>query len=133
MLSVKIESLVYLRRRILKIWAQKLKGHKCKQVEKQSSTTWWSWPIVSQRNKILQVYIRTVNRDLFILRYQAKNIKKYIDERLPAEYEKYLERSNVILKEAWTSIVLFIAIFHYITRKLSPWSRINYSWQPKWT
>jgi DNA-binding CsgD family transcriptional regulator len=36
--------------------------------------------------KILQVSIGTVNRDLSILRQQAKdNIKKYIDERLPEE------------------------------------------------
>jgi transposase len=36
--------------------------------------------------RILQVSIGTVNRDLSILRQQAKeNIKRYIDERLPEE------------------------------------------------
>ena len=37
------------------------------------------------------------------LRQQAKtNIKKYIDERLPEEYEKCLVGINMIKKEAWT-------------------------------
>jgi hypothetical protein len=36
------------------------------------------------------------------LRQQAKhNIKKYIDERLPEEYEKCLVGLTSILKEAW--------------------------------
>ncbi|MFL6411408.1 MAG: hypothetical protein ACJ71K_09220 [Nitrososphaeraceae archaeon] len=36
----------------------------------------------------MQVSIGTVNRDLSILRQQAKaNIKKYIDQRLPEERE----------------------------------------------
>ena len=37
------------------------------------------------------------------LRQQAKeNIKKYIDERLPEEYERCLVGINMIKKEAWT-------------------------------
>ncbi len=53
---------------------------------------------------ILQVSIGTVNRDLSILRQQAKdNIKGYVDERLPEEYEKYLVRLNAITKEAWNT------------------------------
>ena len=53
--------------------------------------------------RILQVSIGTVNRDLSILRQQAKdNIKRYIDERLPEEYEKCLIGLNIIKKEAWT-------------------------------
>ena len=37
------------------------------------------------------VGLATVNRDVVYLRNQAKtNIKKYIDERLPEEYEKCL-------------------------------------------
>jgi transposase len=52
--------------------------------------------------KILQISISTISRDLYLLREQAKdNIKKYIDERLPAEYEKCLVGLNSILKEAW--------------------------------
>jgi hypothetical protein len=36
------------------------------------------------------------------LRNQAQtNIKRYIDERLPEEYEKSLIGINSILKEAW--------------------------------
>ena len=45
----------------------------------------------SQReiSQILQVGLATVNRDISYFRNQAKtNIKRYIDERLPEEYEK---------------------------------------------
>ena len=55
-------------------------------------------------SKILQVSIGTVNRDLSILRQQAKeNIKRYIDQRLPEEYEKCLVGITAILKEAWNT------------------------------
>jgi hypothetical protein len=60
----------------------------------------------SQREiaQILQVSNGTVNRDLSILREQAKaNIKKYIDERLPEEYEKCLVGLSAITKEAWNT------------------------------
>jgi hypothetical protein len=41
---------------------------------------------------------------LSILREQAKtNIKKYIDERLPEEYEKCLVGLTAITKEAWNT------------------------------
>jgi hypothetical protein len=54
--------------------------------------------------RILQVSIGTVNRDLSILRQQAKlNIKRYIDERLPEEYEKCLVGLTTITKEAWNT------------------------------
>ncbi|MFL6506686.1 MAG: hypothetical protein ACJ704_01940, partial [Nitrososphaeraceae archaeon] len=53
---------------------------------------------------ILKVSIGTVNRDLSILRQQAKlNIKKYIDERLPEEYEKCLVGLNAINKVEWNT------------------------------
>src|SRR5919199_4103086 len=58
----------------------------------------------SQRemSQVLQVGLATVNRDISYLRNQAKaNIKKYIDERLPEEYEKCLIGLNMITKEAW--------------------------------
>ena len=52
----------------------------------------------------MQVSIGTVNRDLSILRQQARdNIKRYIDERLPEEYEKCLVGLNAITKEAWNA------------------------------
>jgi hypothetical protein len=57
----------------------------------------------SQREiaQILQVSNGTVNRDLSYLRQQAKdNIRKYIDERLPEEYEKCLVGLTAILREA---------------------------------
>ena len=47
----------------------------------------------SQREiaSMLQVGLGSVNRDLTYIRQQAKaNIRKYIDERLPEEYEKCL-------------------------------------------
>jgi Trp operon repressor len=53
----------------------------------------------SQReiSQILQVGLATVNRDISYLRDQAKtNIKQYIDERLPEEYEKCLVGLNAI-------------------------------------
>src|ERR671937_1796195 len=58
----------------------------------------------SQReiSQTLQVGLATVNRDISYLRDQAKaNIKKYIDERLPDEYEKCLVGLTAITKEAW--------------------------------
>jgi hypothetical protein len=55
-------------------------------------------------SRILQVSIGTVNRDLSILRQQAKqNIKRYIDERLPEEYEKCLVGLTAILRETWNT------------------------------
>jgi hypothetical protein len=48
--------------------------------------------------------LATVNRDISYLREQAKqNIKKYIDERLPEEYERCLVGLTSILKEAWNT------------------------------
>jgi predicted transcriptional regulator len=60
----------------------------------------------SQReiSNMLQIGLATVNRDLTYLRQQAKdNIKKYIDERLPEEYEKCLVGLNAITKGAWNT------------------------------
>src|SRR6187551_784580 len=60
----------------------------------------------SQREiaQMLQVSNGTVNKDLSILREQAKSIiKRYIDERLPEEYEKCMVGLNAILREAWTT------------------------------
>jgi hypothetical protein len=45
----------------------------------------------SEISGILQISQPTINRDITYLRQQAKtNIKRYIDERLPEEYEKCL-------------------------------------------
>jgi hypothetical protein len=53
---------------------------------------------------ILQVSIGTVNRDLSYLRQQAKsNIRRYVDERLPEEYERCLVGLTAILREAWNT------------------------------
>src|SRR5919202_1898340 len=60
----------------------------------------------SQReiSQVLQVGLATVNRDISYLRDQAKsNIKRYIDERLPEEYEKCLVGLNAITREAWNT------------------------------
>jgi hypothetical protein len=60
----------------------------------------------SQReiSQTLQIGLATVNRDISYLRNQSKaNIKRYIDERLPEEYEKCLVGLNAITKEAWNT------------------------------
>jgi hypothetical protein len=60
----------------------------------------------SQReiSQVLQVGLATINRDISYLRNQAKNnIKRYIDERLPEEYEKCLVGLTAITKEAWNT------------------------------
>ena len=55
-------------------------------------------------NRILQISQPTVNRDVAYLRQRAKeNIRKYIDERLPEEYEKCLVGLTAILREAWNT------------------------------
>src|SRR6266542_706274 len=52
--------------------------------------------------RTLQVNESTISRDISSLNAQAKNnIRKYIDEWLPAEYEKCLVGLTSILKEAW--------------------------------
>ncbi|MFL6363786.1 MAG: hypothetical protein ACJ719_01075 [Nitrososphaeraceae archaeon] len=54
--------------------------------------------------KVLQVDISIISRDVYFLRQQAKhNIKLYIDERLPEEYEKCLVGLNAITREAWNT------------------------------
>src|SRR5919198_4875562 len=63
----------------------------------------------SQReiSQVLQVGLATVNRDISHLKNQAKaNIKRYIDERLPEEYEKCLVGPTAITKEAWNTAEL---------------------------
>jgi hypothetical protein len=58
----------------------------------------------SEIAKVLQVDLSIISRDVYFLRQQAKdNIKKYIDERLPEEYEKCLVGLNAITKEAWNT------------------------------
>jgi predicted transcriptional regulator len=58
----------------------------------------------SEISRILQISQPTINRDMSYLRQQAKtNIKRYIDERLPEEYEKCLVGLNAITKEAWNT------------------------------
>jgi len=58
----------------------------------------------SEISRILQISVATVNRDISYLRKQAKtNIKKYIDEKLPEEYEKCMVGLTSILKEAWNT------------------------------
>jgi predicted transcriptional regulator len=58
----------------------------------------------SEISRILQISQPTINRDITFLRQQAKaNIKRYIDERLPEEYEKCLVGITAITKEAWNT------------------------------
>ena len=52
----------------------------------------------------MQISQPTINRDLSFLRQQARqNIRKYIDERLPEEYEKCLVGLTAILREVWNT------------------------------
>jgi predicted transcriptional regulator len=54
--------------------------------------------------KTLQISESTISRDLDYLKQQSKeNIRKYIDERLPEEYEKCLVGLTAILREAWNT------------------------------
>jgi DNA-binding MarR family transcriptional regulator len=58
----------------------------------------------SEIARILQVDKSIVCRDISYLREQARdNIKRYIDERLPEEYEKCLVGLTAITKEAWNA------------------------------
>jgi hypothetical protein len=58
----------------------------------------------SEIAKVLQVDLSIISRDVYFLRQQAKsNIRRYIDERLPKEYEKCLVGLNAITKEAWNT------------------------------
>jgi DNA-binding MarR family transcriptional regulator len=58
----------------------------------------------SEIARILQVDKSIICRDIACLRQQAKsNIKKYIDERLPEEYEKCLVGLTAITREAWST------------------------------
>jgi len=55
----------------------------------------------SEAAKVLQVDLSVISRDVYYLRQQSKaNIRKYIDERLPEEYEKCLIGLTAILREA---------------------------------
>lgn len=52
----------------------------------------------------LQIHESTISRDLDYLREQSKeNLRKYVDEKLPEEYEKCLVGLTSILKEAWNA------------------------------
>jgi predicted transcriptional regulator len=54
----------------------------------------------SETSRILQISQPTTSRDITYLRQQAKdNIKRYIDEGLPEEYEKCLVGLNAIAVE----------------------------------
>jgi DNA-binding transcriptional regulator LsrR (DeoR family) len=56
--------------------------------------------------RTLQISESTISRDLDYLREQSKhNIKRYIDERLPEEYEKCLVGLNAITTTDILSLV----------------------------
>jgi hypothetical protein len=58
----------------------------------------------SEIARILQVDKSIICRDIAYLRQQAKtNIKRYIDERLPEEYEKCMVGLTAITKESWNT------------------------------
>ena len=52
----------------------------------------------------LQIHESTISRDIDYLREQSKeNIRKYVEERLPEEYEKCLVGLTAIQREAWSA------------------------------
>src|ERR671933_147064 len=54
--------------------------------------------------RTLQISESTISRDLDYLKTQSRhNIKRYVDETLPEEYEKCLVGLNAITKEAWNT------------------------------
>jgi hypothetical protein len=56
----------------------------------------------SDIGKMLHVDSSVISRDITYLNQQSKeNIQRYIDEKLPNEYEKCLLGITAILKEAW--------------------------------
>jgi hypothetical protein len=58
----------------------------------------------SEISRMLQVDRSIICRDIAFLRQQSKdNIRRYIDERLPEEYEKCLVGLTAILREAWNT------------------------------
>jgi hypothetical protein len=53
---------------------------------------------------VLQISPATAHRDIACLNQQAKeNIRNYIDERLPAEYQKCFVVVTAIMKEGWNT------------------------------
>jgi DNA-binding MarR family transcriptional regulator len=58
----------------------------------------------SEIARMLQVDRSIISRDIAHIREQSRhNIRRYIDERLPEEYEKCLVGLNAILREAWST------------------------------
>ena len=58
----------------------------------------------SEISRILQIDKSIISRDISYLREQSRvNIRKYVDEKLPEEYEKCLVGLTAILKEAWNT------------------------------
>jgi hypothetical protein len=55
--------------------------------------------------KILQTSQPTVNRDMSIVRRQARDsLKTHITQRLPDEYHRCLTSLNQVLKTCWTIV-----------------------------
>jgi DNA-binding MarR family transcriptional regulator len=58
----------------------------------------------SEIARVLQVDRSIISRDIAHIRQQSRhNIRRYIDERLPEEYEKCLVGLTAILREAWNT------------------------------
>ena len=52
----------------------------------------------------MQIPKSTISKDIQYLRQQAKeNIQRYVDQRLPEEYEKCLVGLTAILRDAWNT------------------------------
>ena len=107
---------VHLKRGYATLWKIKREGvqHLSSKMQQQHQIEWRRAKVMellskgegsqSEIARILQVDKSIISRDIQYLRQQSKeNIKKYIDERLPEEYEKCLVGLTAILREAWTT------------------------------
>jgi hypothetical protein len=71
--------------------------------------------------RVLQVSLGTVNSELSILRQQAKdNIRKFINEKLPHEYQRCLTGLTAILREHG---------LHHNDQKIKGKTYRRYHWQ----
>jgi hypothetical protein len=53
-------------------------------------------------SRTLQISLGTVNKDLSYLRQQAQeNLQRYIQQKLPEEYQRCLNGLNQVLKLSW--------------------------------
>jgi ECF sigma factor len=89
-----------LSRQVERLGRQNLEWRRSKVIELNSQG--YSQP---ETARILQVSLGTVNRDLSIIRRQARdNLSKHITQTLPDEYNRCFAGLNQVLKTCWTIV-----------------------------